>query len=294
MERTQLSKAVAWALLSSGLVLSGAAYSAEGRKDTPSAPERAQPRDDRARSERQAAQQQGERFWASDLIGKNVAISGGSSGEIKDVIVNTQTGEVRDVVTEIDTDQGKDRLYAIPARMFQPGRGNKLTVNVGQTWLAQRKSWTDDKWPALQDPGYWGDERAPAQERAAAPRGKETTPASAAGDGVHRLSKLIGQNVRNAQGKQVGEIQDAVVNLKSQKVDFVLLGYDPGVTKAEKEYAVPLAAFKFPPAAADGGEGRQPIVLSMSEDRLKGMKPLENADKKRINDPAFISRFQTQ
>lgn len=264
MERTKLSTAIAGAFLSTSVAVGGVAYGADNTKRAPS----------ESRSDRQASQQQGDRFWASDLVGKNVALSGGKDGEIKDVIVDARTGQVRHVVTQIDTDQGKDRLYAVPARMFQVSQGSKLMLNVDQNWLAQRKSWTEDKWPSLTDRGYWDE--------------------TADGEHAHRLSKLVGQDVHNAQGEQVGEIQDVVVNLKSQKVDFVLLGYDPGLTKAEKDYAIPLASLQIPTATADGGEMKERIVLNLSDDKLKSMKPLENADKKRINDPEFMSRFQTQ
>jgi sporulation protein YlmC with PRC-barrel domain len=291
VKRTRLSKAVSWALVSSCLALGGAAYAADDAKSGPAAKERgSQARDDKARNDRQV-QVQGDRFWASDLIGRNVKMSGGRDGEIKDLIVNPQTGEIRHVVTEIDTDKAKDRLYAVPARMFQLQDG-KLALNVDQGWLAQRKSWSNDKWPAMNDQGYWGDTPAPARG-AAAPKAdaKSGDPGLA---NVHRLSKLVGHDVHNAQGKQVGEIEDAVVNLKSQKVDFVLLSHDPGMTKAEKEYAVPLTAFKFPAATADGGDSKQRVVLAMNEDKIKGMKPFEKADKKRINEPNFMQRFETK
>lgn len=293
MKRTKLSRAVSWALFSSCLALSGAAYAADDAKSGPAAKDRgSQARDDKARNDRQV-QVQGDRFWASDLIGRNVKMSGGRDGEIKDLIVNPQTGEIRHVVTEIDTDKAKDRLYAVPARMFQLQDG-KLALNVDQNWLAQRKSWSNDKWPAMNDQGYWGDTQAPAGG-AAAPKGDAKSDTARAGDSnIHRLSKLVGHDVHNAQGKQVGEIEDAVVNLKSQKVDFVLLSHDPGVTKAEKEYAVPLAAFKFPAATADGGDSKQRVVLAMNEDKIKGMKPFEKADKKRINEPNFMQRFETK
>ena len=114
-------------------------------------------------------------------------------------------------------------------------------------------------------------------------------------DRVTREYALTDEGLEAAQAlAQVGEIEDAVVNLKSQKVDFVLLSHDPGVTKAEKEYAVPLAAFKFPAATADGGDSKQRVVLAMNEDKIKGMKPFEKADKKRINEPNFMQRFETK
>lgn len=293
MKRTKLSKAVSWALFSSCLALSGAGYAADDARSGPAAKDRGSPaRDDKAGNDRQV-QVQGDRFWASDLIGRNVKMSGGRDAEIKDLIVNPQTGEIRHVVTEIDTDKAKDRLYAVPARMFQL-QDRKLALNVDQNWLAQRKSWSNDKWPAMNDPGYWGDAPAPARG-AAAPKGDANARAGDPGlAGSHRLSKLVGHDVHNAQGKQVGEIKDAVVNLKAQKVDFVLLSHDPGATKAEKEYAVPLAAFKFPAATADGGDSKQRLVLAMGEDKIKGMKPFEKADKKRINEPNFMQRFEAK
>jgi sporulation protein YlmC with PRC-barrel domain len=268
MERTKLSKFIALAVLSTGVASGGGAYSAAG-EDTRSGPavkERdKQARDDRTRTDRQAVQQ-GDRYWASDLIGTNVSIAG-QKGEIKDLIVNTDTGEVRHAVTEVNQ-KGGDRLYAIPLQMFQLGPDKKLTVNLDQKWLSEHKSWTKDKWPGMQEREYWGDRSA--------------------GGTAHRVSKVIGQDIENAQRKDVGEIKDVVVNLKSQKVEFVLVEYDPGATKGEKEYAVPLTAFKFPATTADGGEGKQRVVFNMSEDKMKGMKPLAKADKKRINDPNFM------
>lgn len=283
MERTKLSRLVALALLSSGIAVSGSAYSASGtdmNSGTTTKERGKQARDDRSRTDRQAAQQ-GDRQWASDLIGKNVTIAGDRKGEIKDLIVNAETGEVRHAVTEISGGKGPDRLYAVPLQMFKVGADNKLTLNVDQNWLSQHKSWTEDKWPGMQDREYWGDGGGTASGGPSAKAGSAS---------MHRVSKLIGEDVENTQGKEVGEIKDVVVNLKSQKAEFVLLDYDPGVMKAGKEYAMPLAAFKFPATTADGGEGKKRIVFNMSEDKIKGMKPLERADKKRINDPNFMSQ----
>ena len=290
MERTKLSRLVALALLSSGIMVGGSAYSASGTgmDSGTTAKERGkQARDDRSRADRQAAQQ-GDRQWASDLIGKNVTIAGDRKGEIKDLIVNAETGEVRHAVTEISGEKGPDRLYAVPLQMFKFGADNKLTLNVDRNWLSQHKSWTEDKWPGMQDREYWGEGSGSANTASGGPS------ARAGSASMHRVSKLIGEDVENAQGKEVGEIKDVVVNLKSQKADFVLLEYDPGVTKAGKDYAMPLAAFKFPATTADGSEGKKRIVFNMSEDKIKGMKPLEGADKKRINDPDFMSQTRSK
>jgi sporulation protein YlmC with PRC-barrel domain len=277
MERTKLSRLIALAFLSSGIAVGGSAYSASGvgTNSGPAVKERGQ----QVRTDKAA--QQGDRQWASDLIGKNVAIAGDRKGEIKDLIVNAETGEVGHAVTEISGGKGPDRLYAVPLQMFKFGADNKLMLAVDQNWLSQHKSWTKDKWPGMQDREYWGESGS---------AGSGGGSARAGGASLHRVRKLVGEDVENAQGKEVGEIKDVVVNLKSQKADFVLLDYDPGVTKAGKEYAMPLTAFKFPATTADGGEGKKRIVFNMNEDKIKGMKPLERADKKRIiHDPNFMS-----
>lgn len=281
MERTKLSTLVALALLSCGIAVSESAYSASapGMNNGPTAKERGS----QARADRPAAQQ-GDRQWASDLIGKNVTLAGDRKGEIEDLIVNAETGEVRHAVTEISGGKGPDRLYAIPLQMFKFGADNKLTLDVDQNWLSQHKSWTKDKWPGMQDHEYWG-ESGSASSGSAGVR--------AGGASLHRVSKLVGEDVENGQGKEVGEIKDMVVNLKSQKADFVLFDYDPAVTKAGKEYAMPLTAFRFPATTADGGEGKKRIVF-MSEDKIKGMKPLERADRKRINDPNFMPETKSK
>lgn len=298
MKHTKLSRLIAMAILPAGLVLNGAVYSAAGddaKSGSTVKEEKARDKDrrsDAARTERQA-QPRGDRHWASNLIGKNVAI-GEQSGEIKDLIVDTRSGDVRHAVTKISGKGDKgDRLYAVPLRMFQVSGDNKLTLNVDRNWLAQRKSWTEDKWPGMQDRDYWGDAATPGPSA-----GTEPTPAPGARDraagmtspadgNVHRMSKLINQNVENAQGKNVGEIKDMAVNLKSQKVDFVLVSHDPGVMKAEKQYAVPLAGFQFPGTAADGGdEGKQKIVFNMTDEKGKDMKVVEDKDRA-LNDPGL-------
>jgi len=79
MERTKLSTLVALALLSSGIAVSAYSASGPGMNNGPTAKERGS----QARADRPAAQQ-GDRQWASDLIGKNVTLAGGRKGEIED------------------------------------------------------------------------------------------------------------------------------------------------------------------------------------------------------------------
>jgi sporulation protein YlmC with PRC-barrel domain len=274
--------------------------------------------------------QKGDSYWGSDLVGMNVAMAGDREGEIKDLAIDTQSGEVLHAITEIEGKDGKEQLYAVPLDKFQPGEKGKLALNVDENWLAQQTPLPDEKRTTTasrkrpssgdggaatgpmggtpgadqaagaREPGAGG----PGSDKSAGASGASGGSASIAGDksarapgsasaGTRRLSNLIGRDVENAQGKEVGEIGDAVVNLKSRKVEFVALEYDPGVTSMEKTYAFPLTAFKFPAAAADGSEGSKRVVLNVSEEKLKDMKPLTKDDRKRINDPGWMSQIKS-
>lgn len=59
-----------------------------------------------------------------------------------------------------------------------------------------------------------------------------------------RASKLIGMKVNGAQGKNVGEIKDLIVNVNTGDVRYALLEFDPGFFKSEKLFAIPVKELK--------------------------------------------------
>lgn len=59
-----------------------------------------------------------------------------------------------------------------------------------------------------------------------------------------RASKLIGMKVNGAQGKDVGEIKDLIVNVNTGDVRYALLEFDPGFFKSEKLFAIPVKELK--------------------------------------------------
>lgn len=53
-------------------------------------------------------------------------------------------------------------------------------------------------------------------------------------------TELIGIKVNGAQGKDIGEIKDLIVNVNTGDVRYALLQFDPGFFKSDKLFAVPL------------------------------------------------------
>lgn len=77
-----------------------------------------------------------------------------------------------------------------------------------------------------------------------------------------RASKVIGTNVENAQGENLGEIKDLIVDLGSQRVHYAVLASGGALGLGEKLFAYPISAFK---PQADGDK----LVLNIDKDRLK-------------------------
>jgi sporulation protein YlmC with PRC-barrel domain len=68
-----------------------------------------------------------------------------------------------------------------------------------------------------------------------------------------RISQLIGMDVRNAEGKDLGEINDVVVDVDSGKVHYAVLGFGGFLGMGEKLFAFPLSAFQV---TSDGDRAR--------------------------------------
>src|SRR5262245_8997153 len=62
--------------------------------------------------------------------------------------------------------------------------------------------------------------------------------------GLWRGSKLIGENVRDANGKNVGKIEDLMIDSKGQ-VSFAVMSFGGFLGMGEKFFAVPWTAMRF-------------------------------------------------
>lgn len=60
---------------------------------------------------------------------------------------------------------------------------------------------------------------------------------------INKGSSLIGTTVKNQQGETLGKITDLVIDLKSERVSYLVLDSGAGISSTEKLHAVPLRAF---------------------------------------------------
>ena len=77
-----------------------------------------------------------------------------------------------------------------------------------------------------------------------------------------RASKLIGMEVSNAQGDNLGEINDLVVDVNNARVHYAILAFGGFMGMGEKLFAYPVRTFSV-------GRDGEALVLNVEKDRLK-------------------------
>ena len=85
-------------------------------------------------------------------------------------------------------------------------------------------------------------------------------------DDLHRASKLIGADVENSQGKNLGDIKDVVLDSWGN-VRYAVLGFGCFLGMGEKYFAVPWEALQ--PAPGEQPGYREKYVLDIDPERLK-------------------------
>lgn len=70
-----------------------------------------------------------------------------------------------------------------------------------------------------------------------------------------RASEVIGADVRNAQGRDIGQIEDMVISMQDGRVRYAVLSVDPGWFQSDRLYSVPPQQLRW-------GADRDQIVLN--------------------------------
>lgn len=153
----------------------------------------------------------------SELIGKKVANKEGEAlGEVKDLAIDVKSGRIPHVILSFGGVAGLgDKLYVFPVNAF--GRDeirDRLVLNVERDALKQARGFDQGNWPF--DPP------------------------------LRRASELRGANVKDANGRAAGEIEDLVVNLGTGRIKHVFFAQD-GRKGPEPKQALPLSAFSISP-----------------------------------------------
>ena len=83
-----------------------------------------------------------------------------------------------------------------------------------------------------------------------------------------RASKVIGQDVKNAQGENMGEIHDLIIDPVAQRVHYAVLSFGGVLGMGEKLFAFPVSSFK-------PSQDKDELVLNVPKERLKNAPGFE-------------------
>jgi sporulation protein YlmC with PRC-barrel domain len=86
-----------------------------------------------------------------------------------------------------------------------------------------------------------------------------------------RISKLLGKDVKNARGENLGEIEDVIIDPVAQRVHYAVLSFGGFLGTGDKLFAFPVSAFT---PSAD----RDELILNVDKDRLENAPGFERAN----------------
>lgn len=150
----------------------------------------------------------------SDVIGKEVKNGQDESlGKIHDLVFDVNSGEVIYMVLAHGQTLGLGgKWFAVPSKAYTFTQDkDHLILDVPATTLEQSKGFTDDAWPNKPDHTLVKGEARDDKDA-----DEELT--------LMRFSKLKGADVVGRDKKSLGSVNDAALNVKECKVNYVAMG----------------------------------------------------------------------
>ncbi len=105
-------------------------------------------------------------------------------------------------------------------------------------------------------------------------------------------SKFIGMEIENAQGENLGEVKDIMLDSKG-RVRYAAVSYGGFMGMGDKMYAVPMEAFTFK-RDKDMFYDDVKLILNVSEDQLKEDKGFDGKNWPNLEDDAYRKKLDTQ
>ena len=214
----------------------------------------------------------------SQLIGKDVRNAQGEDlGDIKDVVMDVNNGRLHYVILSFGGFLGMgDKLFAYPARAFSPASDkDELVLNVARERLKDAPGFDSNKYPDFGTADYRG--------RVDSYFGPTVAIESRPNMRLIRGSELLGKDVNGSNGRDLGEIEDVVINMANGTVHYAVLEFDQSWSLNNKLFAFPLRSFK------QGANWGDDLVLNISKDRLNNVPGFDKNSWPNLNDPKWIT-----
>ncbi len=226
---------------------------------------------DRAVEQSSAATKAFRLMRASQLLGKNVENTQGENlGEIKDLVIDVNNERVFYAILEFGGFLGLgEKLFAYPVRSFNQTSADtdKLVLNVDKEKLKAAPGFARDSWPDWLTYGKQVDKYY----------GETVKLKPMANQRLVRASELIGKDVNDRMGKDMGEIDDMVVNMNSGRIHYAVLEFDQSWNLNDKLISLPLRSFNYV-------AGDQDLMINIDRDSIDTKRAYQKDSWPDIND----------
>ena len=213
---------------------------------------------------------------ASKLIGMNVRNAQGENlGEINDLVLDVNHERVYYAILGFGGALGLgEKLFAYPVSLFSHDTAdNKLVLNVDKEKLKKAPGFERANWPDWNRDRYRRDVESYFGPTVAAK--------PMANQHLVRASKLIGKDVNDRNGKDVGEIEDIVVNLGNGRIHYAVLDFDKAWSTDDKLLPVAMKSIQFP------ADPKKDLVLTLNRNQLDMKRGFTENEWPDVADPAY-------
>jgi len=195
---------------------------------------------------------------ATDLLGAPVLDSADAQlGTLADIVIDPEDGRVQFVAVATAADRltgAGEHVMALPPDLLRAGPERTILVNVTRTELAKAPVFADNAWPDAGDrewianawrpfglSPYWTVPPSVTNVRPPEIRTDEHAPRPPSWRGA-RVSTLLEEPVRNADGSDIGKVEDLVFNMLNQRVAFAIVTPADDMDLPDRLLAVPWRA----------------------------------------------------
>ncbi len=197
----------------------------------------------------------------SDLKSLNVENNRGEKlGKIEDLIYDPQNGEIDYAVIGMGGFLGLgEKSYAVPAEALQAqddtvNKTRRILLDRDKKSLENAPGFDASKWPSLRDRSWSAD----------VDRFYGTRPRAHGAEA--RASQLIGMSVDNERGENLGKIDELVVDMGRDRINYAAISFDTTLGMGGKLFAVPYANLR---SAQEKNSDKFHIVLNADKQHLE-------------------------
>jgi len=212
---------------------------------------------------------------ARKLVGREVQTTQNQKvGELKDMVVDLESGRVLYGVISAGGFLGVgDELTAVSPGALT-GVGDRLTIDADKAKLTGAPRFTKDHEAKLSDEQFI---------KQVYQHFGESVAWEGSFNNVHRVSDLIGMNVKNPSAQGVGEVKDLGIDLKAHRVAFAVLGAGGVLGAGEKLYPMPPNAFTL-------GSDKKSLVTNIDKEKLANAPAFNNDNWQTMANAGFLGR----